>query len=203
MEFWSELSKKIASAADYTAKETEKFTSIAKIKYKISGLKSKRDQLYKSIGKMKYAEYCGESTDEISYNEMLEAIKEIQSEIRALEEQIALLKKYRICPTCRTKIDRDMLFCPRCGARVAPDKDEDAENADDADTDEESGAGDQCSTDEQRNTDKQCNTSDTCAEDEHCCSGETESVAKSEIADDTSPACCCESEDNSDDNKEN
>ena len=181
MEFWSELSKKIASAADYTAKETEKFTSIAKIKYKISGLKSKRDQLYKSIGKMKYAEYCGESTDEISYNEMLEAIKEIQSEIRALEEQIALLKKYRICPTCRTKIDRDMLFCPRCGARVAPDKDD----ADDADTDEESGACDQCSTDEQCDTDKQCNTSDTCAED------------------DTSPACCCESEDNSDDNKEN
>lgn len=167
MEFWSDLSKKIASAADYTARETEKFTNIAKIKYKISGLKSKRDQLFKNIGKMKYAEYCGESTEDTAYNDMLEEISRIYSEIGSLEEQIASLKKYRICQTCRTKIDRDMLFCPRCGAKVTDENaDDEAEKLDSAEETElnllleasEESCADDCNRDTSDDASKEANT---------------------------------------------
>lgn len=75
----------------------------------------------------------GENTEELSYTELLEEISHIYSEIGALEEQIALLKKYKICQTCRTKIDRDMLFCPRCGAKVSTDSESSEQESSDKD----------------------------------------------------------------------
>ena len=135
MEFWSELSKKITEAADYTVKETGKLTNITKLKYKLSGLKTKRDQLYKTVGKMKFYEYIGEETDIDEMTDKLEDIKEIKEQIESIEDQIAVLSNYRICAVCRSKIERSMIFCPRCGAKQEQEQknqtdEEESENSD-------------------------------------------------------------------------
>ena len=139
MEFWSELSKKITDAADYTVKETGKLTNITKLKYKLSGLKSKRDQLFKTVGKMKFYEFLGEETDSDEVKEKFEEIKELKDKIESIEDQIAELSNYRICAVCRTKIERNMVFCPRCGAKQESEQNDKTDEKDTDKNDAESG----------------------------------------------------------------
>jgi len=117
MELWDDISRKLSNAADYTVKETEKLTSIAKIKYKLTGEKNKLDLLYQSVGKLKYNEYIGEESSQEFYEGLFKQIDEVLAEITSLEKKYAQLKNYKLCSSCGAKIGRDMLYCPKCGTK--------------------------------------------------------------------------------------
>ena len=151
MEFWEDLSKKLSDAADYTVKETEKITAIAKIKYKLSAAKNKLDLLYQSVGKLKYEEFKGQTGCEELYEGFFAQITSVLEEVKALEAEMAKLRNYRICPGCNQKIARDMAFCPRCGmkqeedapaADAASDNSAETENTDSAEENANNGKSD-------------------------------------------------------------
>ncbi len=133
MDFWGELGKKISNAAsnaaDYTVKETEKLTNIAKAKYKLSNLKNKLDQLYRNVGELCYDKHTGESAEEVSFDELFSEIAETLEEIDKLELYIAKLRCDNVCEKCGSKLNRDMLFCPRCGHRQPSKADTGANDA--------------------------------------------------------------------------
>ncbi|MDD6799718.1 MAG: hypothetical protein PUE85_04795 [Firmicutes bacterium] len=118
MELWDDISKKISEAADYTVKETEKLTLIAKLKYKLSSVKNKKDLLYQSVGKLKYEEIVlGKETSEELYDGFFSQITEASDEIAELENTIARLSNRKICEACGYKLTKEMAFCPKCGAK--------------------------------------------------------------------------------------
>ena len=120
MEIWGEISKKLNSAADYTAKETEKLTGIAKISYKLSGAKTKLSGLYQNLGKLKYNELRGNEPEEGAYEALIAQIDELNAEITQMETELGVLRNYKFCIACGTKLRGEMVYCPKCGAKQIP-----------------------------------------------------------------------------------
>lgn len=121
MEFnWEDISKKLSDAADYTVKQTEKLTSMAKLEYRLASAKNKLNLLYQNMGKMKYAEMSGESVSETAFDEICGKIRELTLVIARMEGELAKLRNYRRCIACGAKITNEMAFCPRCGTRQEP-----------------------------------------------------------------------------------
>lgn len=123
MDVWNDISKKIAKAADYTAKETEKLTGIAKIKYKLINLRSKRSGLYEEIGKLRFAELRSVPTEDgivdntIEITALCDAIKSINTDIDTASDELAHMRKQKICVACGIRLKQNMNFCPKCGAK--------------------------------------------------------------------------------------
>jgi len=127
MDVWNDISKKIAVAVDYTAKETEKLTGIAKVKYKLINLRSKRSNLYEEIGKLRYTELRSVPTDDgvvdntIEITALCDAVTAINTDIDAATAELAGILKYKICVSCGMRIKHGMSFCPKCGAKQVQD----------------------------------------------------------------------------------
>jgi ribosomal protein L40E len=123
MDVWNDISKKIAGAVDYTAKETEKLTGIAKVKYKLMNLRSKRSDLYEEIGKLHYAELRnvpaadGVIDNTIEITGLCDAVTAVSDDINAAEQELAEILNYKLCISCGAKIKNDMSFCPKCGEK--------------------------------------------------------------------------------------
>lgn len=122
MDFWSDLSKTIYNAADYTVKGTEKLTGIAKITYKINSLKSKLDSYYKNAGELKYSEHLGVLVSEKEYEAVFSEIDNLKDTISELENKLAELKDYIACPECQFRVKRNLHYCPKCGAKLNENK---------------------------------------------------------------------------------
>lgn len=134
---WEDISKKLSDAADYTVKETEKLTGMAKLKYKAANEKSKLNSLYQSLGRLKYAESLGEESEEGAYETIVAQISETLAEIKKMETEMASLRSWRLCVGCGAKIGSDMAFCPKCGTKqqpiaAEPAAEETAENGEEA-----------------------------------------------------------------------
>lgn len=114
MEFWDDFSKAVANAADQTVKGTEKLTTIAKLKYRITTLKNKVSEYCKTLGELKYAEYCGEQVSEKDYAAIADEITLINKKVAVLEKRIADLSDYVNCPQCGYRVRRGVGICPYC-----------------------------------------------------------------------------------------
>lgn len=157
MEIWGEISKKLNNAADYTAKETEKLTGIAKISYKLSGAKTKLSGLYQNLGKLKYNELRGNQPEEGAYEAVLQQIDDLNAEIAQMETELGVLRNYKFCIACGNKLRGEMVYCPKCGAKQIPLEAEPAgeENAEEADTAESSDAEETIADDTAANGEEQ------------------------------------------------
>ncbi len=117
MDFWSDLSKKISSAADTTVKGAEKLTDIAKIKYSIATLRDKLEDVYIEIGSLHYDEIRKGCDNSIEISEKCMEADGINSEIAEQTKKLAALKKYKNCESCGAKIEKDLAYCPECGTK--------------------------------------------------------------------------------------
>ncbi len=117
MDFWDDLYKKMNSAVDYTAKETTKLTEIAKLKYNLMREKSNLDEAYKNLGKIYYAQMKDGDLDEHKLSLAYDKIEKSKQEIEKIEAAINVAKNIKICSECKAKIEKEMLFCPKCGAK--------------------------------------------------------------------------------------
>ena len=117
MEFWDEIYKKMTTAADYTAKETTKLTEIAKLKYNLMREKSKLEEAYKSLGELYYEQMKENNLDEHKLSMAFDKIEKIKLELERLEEAINLANNVKLCTECKAKIEKDMQYCPKCGAK--------------------------------------------------------------------------------------
>ena len=118
MDFWNQISKTITDAADYTVKETEKLTGIAKLKYRLNSLKMKCDSYYKTLGEIRYSEYKYGAVEEDKYSPILEQIDQINSEIAEIEARLNDLRDYMTCPQCSYRLQKGLCYCPKCGEKL-------------------------------------------------------------------------------------
>ena len=106
MEIFNKLGKKASEAYKVTADKTGKLAKEAKLRMKIADLKSQISDIYKEIGKKVYENHVRE-----------EKVDVMSAEIESNLKQCLELKDKRKCEKCFAEIDKDVKFCPECGAK--------------------------------------------------------------------------------------
>jgi len=186
MDIWEKITKTVSEAADYTAREASKLTGIAKLKYKISAAKARLDNLYASLGRLKYDELKGNVPSGTTYDELVAKIDKVKEEIDRYENELAELKNERLCISCHATIGIDMAYCPRCGAKQ-PEPEKKDEGSCCCNTGE---GADCCCGDDAECCEDCCDVeSDCCESDTECC---CDGSGTCETGDAEDGSCCCE-----------
>lgn len=119
MEFFDKLGKKASEAYKITADKTGKIAKETKMKFKIGELKNQINDIYEEIGKKVYEKHV--EKEEISIKQDLEEqctkIDVLADEIEGLLKECLELKDKKQCPKCYKEIEKDVKFCPNCGAK--------------------------------------------------------------------------------------
>lgn len=119
MQFFDKLGKKASEAYKVTADKTGKLAKEAKLRMKISDLKSQINTIYKEIGETVYQKHTREGEYDITkeIEEKCTKIDVLSDEIESNLKQCLELKDKRQCPSCFAEIEKDVKFCPKCGAK--------------------------------------------------------------------------------------
>ena len=119
MEFFDKLGKKASEAYKVTADKTGKMAKEAKLKMKMADLKSQVNDIYKEIGKKVYEKHIREENIDIKTDleEECTKIDVLSAEIESKLKECLDLKDKKQCQKCFKEIDKNMNFCPECGAK--------------------------------------------------------------------------------------
>lgn len=119
MEIFNKLGKKASEAYKVTADKTGKLAKEAKLRMKIADLKSQISDIYKEIGKKVYENHVREEKVDLEkeLEEECTKIDVMSAEIESNLKQCLELKDKRKCEKCFAEIDKDVKFCPECGAK--------------------------------------------------------------------------------------
>lgn len=119
MEFFEKIGKKASEAYKITADKTGKIAKETKIKMKMNELKGEIDDIYREIGKKVYEKHIRE--EELCIKKDLEEectkIDVLSGQIDSLLKECLDLKDKKQCQKCSAQIDKDVKFCPECGAK--------------------------------------------------------------------------------------
>ncbi len=118
MDFFNKLGKKASEAYKTTADKTGKIAKETKLKFRMGELKSKIEDMYGDIGKKVYEKHL--QKEEITEDAVLEECKQIDEmsqEIESIRKECLELRDKKICQKCFKEIDKNMKFCPECGAQ--------------------------------------------------------------------------------------
>ena len=119
MEIFNKIGKKASEAYKVTADKTGKLAKEAKLRMKIADLKSQISDIYKEIGKKVYENHVREEKVDLEkeLEEECTKIDVMSAEIETNLKQCLELKDKRKCEKCFAEIDKDVKFCPECGAK--------------------------------------------------------------------------------------
>ena len=117
MGFFNDLGKK-------TTETTTKIAREAKLKMKITENKGKIKELYEKIGKKVYESHIRE--EDINKNEYIKEsclkIDELSKETEEARKEILILNNKKICKKCFAEIEKDAMFCSKCGEKQTEEK---------------------------------------------------------------------------------
>lgn len=119
MEFFDKLGQKASEAYKATADKTGKLAKEAKLRMKIGELKSQINDIYKEIGKKVYENHVREEKENLEkeLEEECTKIDVLSAEIESNLKQCLELKDKKQCPQCFAEIEKNVKFCPKCGAK--------------------------------------------------------------------------------------
>lgn len=112
MGFFNELGKK-------TTETTTKIAREAKLKMKITENKGKIKDLYEEIGRKIYENHVREENVDIKefINDDCSKIDSLSQEIEDARKEILILNNKKMCKNCFAEIEKNALFCPKCGEK--------------------------------------------------------------------------------------
>jgi len=115
-ELFSKIGEKISEVgADVTQKAKEASTVIS-LKNKIREEENKEKYIYQEIGKKYFEEHKADEND--PYADDIQAVFAAKAGIETLRDQLREVKGVDFCSACGTEIDKDTIFCPKCGNKV-------------------------------------------------------------------------------------
>ena len=164
MDFFDKLGKEASEAYKVTADKTGKIAKETKLKFKMGELKSKIEDIYEEIGKKVYEKHV--QKEEISMNDLLEECKQIDemsNEIEKLRQECLELKDKKQCPKCFREIDKNVKFCPECGAKQVEEEAKEVEVLEESEVKEETSMSEEPKNEEtvEESTDAQTNLEKT------------------------------------------
>lgn len=119
MDFFNKLGKKASETYKVAADKTGKVAKEAKIRMKISELRTQINNIYKEIGEIVYQKHIREEEYDISKDieDKCTKIDVLSDEIETHLKECLELKDKKQCSKCFTEIEKNMKFCPSCGEK--------------------------------------------------------------------------------------
>ena len=117
MGFFNEIGKK-------TTETTSKIAKEAKLKMKITENKGKIKDLYEEIGRKIYENHIREESIDIKelINDDCCKIDNLSKEVEDSRREILILNNKKLCKKCFSEIEKDAMFCPKCGEKQTEEK---------------------------------------------------------------------------------
>lgn len=131
-DFFGDLGKSISRATQRAVDQTSSFFESTKILTQITSEKKEIEKLYGKIGERVARKIEKNETDYVGDEErsIVDEIKSRRGTIHTLRQSLADVKNMRICPNCEELIEKTAAFCPKCGAPVPADDEEEFETPD-------------------------------------------------------------------------
>lgn len=118
MDFFDKIGEKATNVYKTTADKTGKLAKEARLKLKMSNLKSQIDDIYMEIGAKIYEKHLlKENVDiEKELEEQCTKIDILSNQIESILKECLELKDKKQCKNCSAQFDKNFKFCPECGA---------------------------------------------------------------------------------------
>lgn len=116
MDFFNKAKEKIAKTSGDVAKKAKDMAEVTKLNSQISDSEKNIKALYNEIGKYVYENLKDDAPAEIA--EKMSAIDAAFADIARCKGEIMKLKGIQKCPQCNGEVDKDVAFCPACGAKM-------------------------------------------------------------------------------------
>ena len=117
-EFFEDLGKRITETAGAVTKKTEEVMEVQKLKSQIRSLERSNQGDLTDLGKIIYERFRKEEAVDGELEVICEEIRKRRMIIVAFEKKLADMKGVKECENCQELIEKDMKFCPHCGAEV-------------------------------------------------------------------------------------
>lgn len=117
-EFFEDLGKFITETAGNVGKKTEEVMEVQKLKSQIRSLERSNQGDLTDLGKIIYERFRKEEAVDGELEVICEEIRKRRMIIVAFEKKLADMKGVKECENCQELIEKDMKFCPHCGAEV-------------------------------------------------------------------------------------
>ena len=108
----------VKSAADAMGKKTEQIIDLSKLKLNQTEINNKVTKCFERLGKLVYEASKNEIGAEEQISECKSEIDDLLVQLRAVTEQIALVKNKKKCRKCGADNLPEMRFCGKCGAKL-------------------------------------------------------------------------------------
>ncbi len=118
MAFFDDLSKKLSSAKQDMAQNTQNYSNISKLNRTITEDEKKIEALYSQIGKTYYELNASAAAEKFA--EPVAAITAALAAIENCKEQIKAIKGVANCPNCGAEVPYTSAFCNSCGTKMPP-----------------------------------------------------------------------------------
>ena len=111
----------VKSAASTVSKKTNNIVDYSKLKFTAYGLSNEIRKKYQTLGEEVYA--CSKIgvEDSRSIELLIQEIDELKAQLQTTNEYITAARHKVICPKCKAELDKDCLFCSKCGAKIEQD----------------------------------------------------------------------------------
>ena len=117
-EFFEDLGKFITETAGNVGKKTEEVMEVQKLKSQIRSLERSNQGDLTDLGKIIYERFRKEEAVDGELEVICEEIRKRRMIIFYFEKKLADIKGVKECENCQELIEKDMKFCPHCGAEV-------------------------------------------------------------------------------------
>lgn len=126
-EFFDGLGETISRTAKELGGKAEVLYGTQKLKSRISGEERVVEKLMSDMGNIVYRKYTEGNAVEGELGELCEKISQHMHMILELKERMAELKGQKLCLSCQKAVEKDVSFCPYCGAACpTPEPEEEA-----------------------------------------------------------------------------
>lgn len=124
------------AAASAFSKKAGNVFDISKLKFNASTIRGEINKNCQELGEMVYTSKDGKEVSEDLINAKVEEIKNLKTDLAAINELLAAAKNLMICPVCSAVIAQDSLFCNKCGTKMEPQEESAEQVKEEADNSE-------------------------------------------------------------------
>lgn len=115
-EFFDGLGETLTRTAKELGERAEQIYETQKLRNKISGEERIIDKVMADIGNLIYKRHVNGEALDSELSVLCEEIQQHMLKIKEYRSSAADIKGQKICPSCEKAVDKEVAFCPYCGA---------------------------------------------------------------------------------------
>jgi rubrerythrin len=119
---WKELKHRVEKGVETASQKSQQMVEISRLNLRIRGKKEDINRLYRRLGILAYEAWKEDPAESLAIDgeikEVLESIRQLQTEITAMEQDLLLVRGKIDCPACGAVVDRGTDQCPVCQATI-------------------------------------------------------------------------------------